>query len=509
LSLFIEEQPATFAESIEGWMTMDKVIPVPAHIDVIEAVFPLTASAKIYVDPGTDELMAIAQYLAECLSSATGYELQVYEKANPSTKGDIYLTIAETDPTLGGEGYELSITPDRLCLSAYQPAGLFWGVQTLRQLLPFSSGEVTVRSGVWEIGTGRISDYPRFGWRGVMLDVARHFFGVDDVKQFIDLLAYYKLNRLHLHLTDDQGWRLMIHSWPKLASYGGSSAVGGEAGGYYTQAEYGEIVSYAQSRYITVVPEIDLPGHTSAALASYAELNCNEKAPPLYTGTEVGFSSLCIDKEITYSFVEDVIREVAALTPGPYFHIGGDEAHATKTEDYVRFIQRVQSIVQSCGKQMVGWEEIAQADLLPTSIVQHWLSGMAFNAVKGGAKVIMSPASRIYLDIKYDESTPLGLNWAGTIEIDDAYIWDPAQQLQGISENDVLGVEAPLWSETLRTLEDVEYMAFPRLIGCAEIGWSQESNRRWEEYRKRLASHGSRLTAMGINYYRSPLIPWL
>jgi hexosaminidase len=321
-------------------------------------------------------------------------------------------------------------------------------------------------------------------------------------------MAYYKLNRFHMHLSDDQGWRLAINSWPNLATYGGSTQVGGGSGGYYTQAEYAEIVAYAQSRYITVIPEIDMPGHTNAALASYAELNCDGKAPPLHTGTEVGFSSLCIDKEITFAFVEDVIREIAALTPGPYLHVGGDETHATSAVDYVQFIDRVQAIVQAHGKQMVGWEEIAQSDLLPSSVAQHWHSDQARTAAQQGAKVIMSPASRTYLDMKYDPSTPLGLNWAGTIDVKEAYTWDPATQVSGVSESDVLGVEAALWSETLQTIEDVEFMAFPRLPGCAEIGWSPETGRNWDEYRIRLAAHGPRLTAMGVNFYRSPLVPW-
>ncbi len=358
------------------------------------------------------------------------------------------------------------------------------------------------------VATGVIRDYPRFGWRGMMLDVARHFFDVEDVKRLIDLMAYYKLNRLHLHLTDDQGWRLMIESWPKLATVGGSTAVGGGTGGFYTQADYAEIVAYAQSRYIMVVPEIDLPGHTNAALASYPELNCDDQAPPLYTETEVGFSSLCINKEITYRFVDDVIGEVAALTPGPYIHIGGDEALSTDKEEYIAFIGRVQEIVRAHGKQMIGWEEIAQADLDPSSIAQHWHDEQARVAVEQGVKVIMSPGAHAYLDMKYDDATPLGLDWAGTVNVEKAYDWDPATHIHGVSEADILGVESPLWSETLETIADIEIMTFPRLLGHAEIGWSPATGRSWDEYRQRLATHGPRLTALAVHFYRSPLIQW-
>ncbi|HLF88029.1 MAG TPA: family 20 glycosylhydrolase, partial [Anaerolineales bacterium] len=342
----------------------------------------------------------------------------------------------------------------------------------------------------------------------VMLDVSRHFFSIDEVKRYMDLAAAFKINRFHIHLSDDQGWRIMIESWPDLAGVGGSTEVGGGPGGSYTQAEYADLVAYAQARYMIVVPEIDMPGHTNAALAAYPELNCDGKAPDLYTGTKVGFSSLCVDKEITYEFLDDVIGEIAALTPGPYFHIGGDEAAATASDDYKHFIERVQEIVAAHGKQMIGWEEVAQADLQPDAIVQLWNNELAQKIARRDGLVIMSPASKAYLDMKYDASSPLGLDWAGLIEVKDGYSWDPVKFLAGIAEENVLGVEAPLWSETIENMEDIEFMAFPRLPGYAEIGWSPEEGRSWEEYRLRLAVHGSRFTAMEINFYRSPQVPW-
>lgn len=488
---------------------MNNLIPKPVAVTETGGLFTLTAGSHIYVEPETAEMTGLGQYLAGRLRPATGYEMQVSAASGASGPGNIYLATAGGDPALGEEGYELSITQEGVKLLAYQPAGLFRGIQTLRQLLPTSIESPTVQPGPWEIGTGTIRDYPRFAWRGVMLDVSRHFFSVDEVKRYIDLIAYYKMNRFHIHLSDDQGWRIMINAWPNLATYGGSLEVGGGPGGYYTQADYAEIVAYAQSRYIIVVPEIDMPGHTNAALASYAELNCDETAPPLYTGIEVGFSSLCVDKALTFTFVEDVIREIAALTPGPYFHIGADEAAATGVADYKRFVERVQTIVQSQGKQMVGWEEIAHTELLPTSIVQIWRDNdMAQAAIQQGAKIIMSPAPKVYLDMKYDPDTPLGMKWAAYIEVQDAYDWDPVTYAAGISEDDVLGVEAPIWSETLETIADVEFMAFPRLPGCAEIGWSPAAGRAWDDYKLRLGAHGERLSAMGVNFYRSPQVPW-
>jgi hexosaminidase len=505
-------------EEVGEMPTMENLIPMPVSATEDGGAFTLTAGASIYVEPATEEMVRIGEYLADRLNPATGLGLRVVEGAPPPSPqpppaggegaGNLYLTTVGADPELGEEGYELTITPELVTLAAPQPVGLFRGVQTIRQMLPPAIEGPTVQAGPWQMATGRIWDKPRFGWRGMMLDVARHFFGVEEMKRLIDLMALYKLNRLHIHLSDDQGWRIAIGSWPNLAAYGGSTEVGGGPGGYYTQEEYAEIVGYAASRYIVVVPEIDMPGHTNAALASYAELNCDGVARPLYTGTEVGFSSLCIGKEITLNFAGDVVREIAALTPGPYFHIGGDEALATSPEDYVDFIDRVQAIVQSYGKQAVGTEEIGQAHLLPTSIAQHWASDTVKKAVGQGAKAILSPATRTYLDMKYDESTPLGLNWAGYVEVQDAYTWDPATQVEGVGEEDVLGVEALLWTETIETMDDIEYMTFPRLAGHAEIGWSPAAGRSWEEYRVRLGAQGARWTVMGVDFYRSPQVPW-
>jgi hexosaminidase len=491
--------------SLSATNNMNNLIPIPSSTVPAQGVFVFNETTKILVQPENDELNRIANHLADKFKPTTGFPFPV--SGGIASVGNIFLTLVD-DSELGDEGYELKITPDSITLAANKPAGLFYGVQTLRQLAPAAIENTTLQSADWEIAAGTIRDIPRFEWRGTMLDVARHFFKVEDVKRYIDVLAHYKINRLHLHLADDQGWRIEIKSWDKLATYGGSTAVGGGAGGYYTQADYQEIVEYAAQHYITIVPEIDMPGHTNAALASYGELNCNDTAPPLFTGTQVGFSSLCIDKEVTYKFVGDVIRELAALTPAPYLHIGGDEAHATQDDDYIRFIERIQEIVQANGKQMVGWEEIAQVKLVPTSIAQQWKSDLAVQAAAQGARVISSPASRAYLDMKYDSTTKLGLDWAGYVDVIKAYDWEPTQELDGVNESAILGVEAPLWSETLETLADVEYMAFPRLIGISEIGWSPKTNRDWLEYSERLASHGARLETMGINFYRSPQVPW-
>jgi hexosaminidase len=486
------------------------VIPRPVSVSAGSGNFILASTTGIYVQPGTDEAMAVGQYLADHLRPATGYSLPVRAASGAPAGGNITLTLTGADPALGPEGYQLTVTPDQVTLAADQPAGLFYAIQTLRQLLPPAVDSPAPQPGPWTLAAVTIKDYPRFAWRGAMLDVARHFFSVADVQQYIDLLASYKINRLHLHLADDQGWRIEIKSWPNLTAIGSSSQVGGGPGGYYTQADYARLVAFARSRYITIVPEIDMPDHTNAALASYPELNCSGQAPALYTGTDVGFSSLCTNKDITYKFLDDVIGELAALTPGPYIHIGGDESNATQPADYLQFVTRVQAIVQAHGKHAVGWEEIAQTRLLPGSIAQHWNLGPGFaaQAARQGAKVLMSPADRAYMDMKYDPSTPLGQDWAGTISVEQGYSWDPAAVVGGVPENDILGVEAPLWSETLVTLSDIESMAFPRLLGYAEIGWSPQSLRDWTDYKLRLASQGPRLQALGVNFYKAPEIPW-
>jgi hexosaminidase len=492
-----------------GLSTMNNLIPKPVLIQPAAGAFTLNADTHIYVDPYTPELIAIGDYLAEKLRPATGYALPVLPGSDRSVRGHIVLAVVDGDLVQGEERYALTIAPDQLTLNAVRPVGLFRGVQTIRQLLPPDIERASVQAGPWQIPAGTITDQPRFAWRGAMLDVARHFFSVADVKRYIDLLAYYKLNRFHLHLTDDQGWRIEIKSWPKLATYGGSTAVGRAPGGYYTQADYADIVAYAQARYITLVPEIDLPGHTNAALASYPELNCDGEPPELYTGIEVGFSSLCIDKEITYQFLDDVIGELAAITPGAYIHIGGDEARSTPPDEYRRIIERVQPIVAKHGKQVIGWAEIARSTLLPTSIAQYWDGDVIADAVRQHAPLIMSPASKAYLDMKYDASTKLGLKWAGLIDLPTGYNWDPVTFTSGVSEKDVVGIEAPLWSETLLTIKDIEYLAFPRLPGYAEIAWSPQADRTWEDYRVRLGAHGPRLAALGVNFYRSPHIDWL
>lgn len=487
-------------------LSKEILIPKPTSLTATGSSFAISDKTVIYVQNETKE---IGSYLSNLISPATGFNLNI-EISDQTPSNGIVLSLSNSKDSLGDEGYELEIGEKNIQLTAFKPAGLFRGIQTLRQLLPAKIEATELQQGPWEVASGTIKDKPNYSFRGAMLDVSRHFFQVKDVKRYIDLIAAYKMNILHLHLSDDQGWRIEIKSWPNLTKRGSSTQVGGGKGGFYTQEQYKDIVAYAQERFITIIPEIDMPGHTNAALASYAQLNPDNKEKELYTGTDVGFSTFDTNSEVTYKFVNDVIRELTALTPGPYIHIGGDESHVTKKDDYILFINKVQDIVIANGKQMIGWADVSSGSLKKNSIAQFWQKTpeTALKAVEQGVKIIMSPAKRAYLDIQYHEKTPIGLHWAGYTEVDKAYNWTLETNVKGIPRESILGIEACLWTETVQTMDDIEYMTFPRLPGYAELGWSTFENKSWDEYKVRLGKQKERFEIMDINYYKSPLVPW-
>ncbi len=488
---------------------VNAIVPMPATVDLSPVdSFVITPRVMVYVDGGSStEVQAIADYAANLLASRAGVTAQRLS-GGPAPDSSIALAIDATRTSLGDEGYELTATRTQVRIVAAQPAGLFHGVQTLRQLLPSSVEHQGAINRRLRLPTGRIVDTPRFAWRGAMLDVSRHFLPASDVKHFVDLMAVYKFNRLHLHLADDQGWRIEIRSWPRLTEISGHTAIGDEPAGFYTQAEYADIVAYARSRYITVVPEIDMPGHSNAALLAYPELRCNRTAPEPFTRVGGPPNSLCVTRDSIYTFVNDVVREISAAAPTPYFHIGGDEERGMSHEDYGTFITRVQAIVTAIGPRMIGWGEIAPVDISPNTIVQHWTNDSAVVHARRGGKIIMSPGPHAYLDMKYDSSTTLGLMWAGLIDLRRAYDWNPGTLVPGIDESSVLGVEAPLWAETLITRQDYEYMAFPRLLAVAELGWSPAANENWATFRIRAGVQGARLAALGVNFARVPGVDW-
>ena len=483
------------------------LIPKPARIKATHTAFPLDKFTVIHTSPESLGFAEVGLFLATKIKELIPLDVPVNTEY-PGQESVIYIQESDSLLAINEEAYFLKINKDSIILSAASAAGAFRGVQTIRQLIPLKSNDSIIDYPVWPLPSGTINDAPLFAYRGAMLDVARHFFTVEEVKKYLDLLAYYKYNILHLHLTDDQGWRIEIKSWPKLTEIGGATEVGNEPGGFYTQEDYKAIVAYAAKNHMTIIPEVDMPGHTNAASVAYPFLNGNGKTPEIYRGTHVGFSTLDTRKDTVYDFIDDVVREISALTPGPYFHIGGDESHVTKKDDYIYFVNKTEKIVQKYDKKMIGWDEVATADIDSTSISQFWSSAKnAKIAVAKDLKIIMSPAKKAYLDMKYDLKSEYGLNWAGYVPVDTAYIWKP-EAYEGIPLKNILGIEAPLWSETISTISELEYLAFPRAIGFAELNWSNPENRDWENYKVRLGNQAPFLEKMDVNYYPSPLIDW-
>lgn len=455
------------------------VIPAPLSSIVEEGMLPLTAALGVHGDPAATTLLidAIARRTGiRPLEAGTGIALRI-------------------DPAVSApEGYTLTITDDAEVIGA-DPAGLFYGIQTLLQLLRQD------QHGGWGWSRARIEDAPRFGYRGVMLDVARHFFTVDEVKTVIDRCAALKFNHLHLHLSDDQGWRIHIDAWPLLSALSSTASATGDGttsgGGCYSRDDYRAIVAHAASRHVTIVPEIDMPGHTHAIGLAYPELaedpvmnqhllddaeRLSQELPKAgvpYTGWGVGHSSLRIRDERTYDFIRDVLTELAEMTPGPYLHIGGDESLGTSPEDFAYFIARVTGIVTELGKTPVAWHEAGAADVAAGTVGQYWgllepspeHAAHAARFVERGGRVILSPGDAAYLDMKPTADFPLGLAWAGIVDVHRAYDWEPAAILDLPTEA-IAGIEAPLWTETVSSLTDADQLMYPRIAAIAELAWS-------------------------------------
>ncbi|MCA0253420.1 MAG: beta-N-acetylhexosaminidase [Actinobacteria bacterium] len=429
------------------------------------------------------------------------------------------------------ESYRLEVDATGVRVVAADEAGLFYAGCTLEQLLAEDPEG-------WILPAVVIEDAPRFGYRGAMLDVARHFFDVTTVKRFIDQLARLKLNVLHLHLTDDHGWRIEIASRPHLTARGSGSEAGGGAGGYFTQADYVEIVGYAAGRCVTIVPEIDLPGHTHAIGLAYpdlaeqpvldaylrAQIEALDGVLPVagepFTGLGVGFSSLRIGHEPSYDFVADVLGELAGITPGPYLHIGGDECLGTPPAAFADFLRRVTAMVERLGKTPIAWHEAGAAPgLAPGTVGQYWgflspdelAAGCAQRLVAAGSRLVLSPSDAAYLDMRHPED-PSGQDWAnGPTSLRRSYCWEPSELIPGVGETDILGIEAPLWTEFVRTPAQVDALVFPRLAAIAEIAWSAPAGapgRNWSEFRQRVAGLAASWRAQGIGFTAVREVEW-
>jgi hexosaminidase len=530
------------------------IVPKPVSLKVGPGRYTLARHARIVAAPGAGSAaeLPVARDLAAYLRPATGYPLPVV--TGPAHAGDIVLAIGRP-PALRShraEGYQLGTAASGARIEAPTAHGLYNGIQTFRQLLPAWISSPTARRGPWTTPAVAITDYPRYSYRGVMLDIARHFEPPSAVEKLISQVAAYKIDVFHLHLSDDQGFRLAIRGFPRLTRIGARGSVGtaGRAvdpGGFWTQAQYKAVVADAAAHFMTVVPEVDSPGHNNAILmseyndsgnpalpASPHGIDCGQFRPPHWDYTEdVGYSALCPQSRDTWAIMTAIIDQLTAASPGRYYDLGGDEVPSSllSAPRYAAFINAEAPIVTGRGKTVMGWADIAgQGTRLPAgSVAEYWqpAGGKSAASVSGRQavakhmKIVMAPANHTYLDQKYivtgRSSVPpsLGMNWAcpAGCDVSSAYNWNPGAFVHGVTDRNVIGVEGDMWGETVRTLSTVDYMVFPRLLALAEVGWSPSARRTaaspaYRDFLRRLATQGARLQAAGVNFYPSTQVPW-
>jgi len=509
------------------------VVPRPAQLTRHKGAFTLTASTVIVADPATRGLGAM---LGDYLFPATGFRLALGSRA-PAGARVISLGLDSSLKQLGDEGYRLEVGTARVSIRAYRPAGAFYAIQTLRQLLPAEIlRQAKVEGVAWTAPAVSIEDVPRFPWRGAHLDVARHFMPREFVKKFIDLLALHKLNRFHWHLTDDQGWRIEIKQYPRLTEVGAwrrETIIGRPEedstqwrfdgrphGGFYTQDDIREIVAYARARFITIVPEIEMPGHSQAAIAAYPELGNTGAAVPVWTRWGVS-EHILNPEDTTIRFYQNVLTEVMGLFPGRWIHVGGDEAVKTQWQASPRaqariralglkdehelqswFIRRMDEFLTSRGRSLVGWDEILEGGLAPNAVVMSWRGtegGIA--AAQAGHDVVMTPGAYTYFDHYQSQDTvsePLAIG--GFLPLDSAYAYEPVPgALSPAEARHVLGAQGQLWTEYMADPKQVEYMAFPRACALAEVLWTPREERDYADFLARLAVHRGRLAILDVN----------
>lgn len=488
------------------------VVPQPLVVEPSGGAPYVVTAATVVVVPAADAddpAVPAAVLVADLLGRSAGHAVRV-RFDDPGVPGAVHVRLVDDAPDAfpaGDEAYRVLVGPDEVRLEARALEGLVHAVVTLRQLLRELPG------GRVEVPAVRVEDAPRYPWRGLTLDVARHFVPVPDLKVVIGLMGHYKLNVLHLHLTDDQAWRIDLPSRPELVRRSGAGAVDGDPGGHYSAADWADVLAFAHARGIRVVPEIDVPGHVNAALHAYGELTPSGEPADAYTGIGVGFSRLHDDLPATHPFLRDVFADLARMTPGEHVHVGGDEVLTMDHDEYARLVRVAVEAVRAQGKTPVGWQELAHVpNLPPGTVVQFWDDredpAPFVAAAQAGARIVLSPASRVYLDMKYDAGSPLGLEWAGHVELRDAYCWEPEDVLPGLPDGALLGVEAALWTETLRTLDDLTTMLLPRLAAVAEVAWSAPDRRDLEDLTHRLGAHGAFWDRLGLAWYRSPQGRW-
>jgi hexosaminidase len=515
------------------------LVPQPKHVKKNNGTFDFTDQTKIFVDSDEQEILRIANYSLEQINIATGFEFSAEKYSGAADlKNYVLLAIKDKNNDLGEEGYSLVADMNSVIIEANKPAGLFYGVQTLRQLLPVEiESNKPVADINWEIPCVEIEDVPRFTWRGAHLDVCRHFFPKEFVKKFIDILAMHKLNTFHWHLTEDQGWRVEIKKYPKLTEIGAwrvdrdgihwnerkQQQPGEKAtyGGFYTQEDIKEIVAYAKSRFITVVPEIEMPGHAVAALASYPEYSCFGGPFTVIAGGYWPIKDIyCAGKEGTFEFLENILEEVIPLFPGEFFHIGADEAFKANWEkcpDCQRrikeeglkdehelqsyFVKRIEKFLNARGKRLVGWDEILEGGLAPNATVMSWRGfDGGIKSANSGHDVVMSPTSFCYFDYyQAKKGEPLAIG--GYLPLEKVYSFEPIPP--GINPekiHHILGGQANVWTEYISTPEHAEYMLLPRLCALAEVVWSPGELRDFDNFELRMQQHYDRMNNAGLNF---------
>ncbi|MCC5877322.1 MAG: beta-N-acetylhexosaminidase, partial [Candidatus Sumerlaeia bacterium] len=488
------------------------LVPKPMEMTVGEGHFTLNRNTIIQYGMGT---LPEAEYLVEEISPATGFPLSIQRESGDESANTVTLRLDPSDRDLGDEGYRLEVTAEGVLIVGHRPAGVFYGIQTMRQLLPTEIfSKETVADVEWIIPIVSIRDKPRFEWRGQLLDVCRHFFDADTVKRTIDHLALHKMNRLHWHLTEDQGWRIEIKRYPLLTEIGAwrDDGEGGRYGGYYTQDEIREIVAYAARRHITVVPEIEMPGHAMGALASYPELGCTGGPYEVATTWGIFEDVYCAGNDAVLDFNRNVLDEVLHLFPSRYIHIGGDECPKTRWRECERcqgrieaegladedelqswFVTQMSKYLDERGRRLVGWDEILEGGLAPGAVVQSWrgMSG-GIAAAELGHDVIMSPTSHCYLDYSYT-----------TISLERAYSLEPIpDELLPDRAHHVLGVEGNMWTEFVPDRDRLDHQVYPRLTALAEVAWSPRQARDWPDFLTRMDTHIRRYEILGIQYAR-------
>lgn len=488
---------------------MSAATPAPDALAVLPLI-PWPSAVEPLAEPGAD-LSAVRIDAPDDELTALAAELLVAGGARVDPAAPVAVDLhldADAGPagSSSPERYSLRVTAQGVVATAPERVGLLHAVRTLRQLLGAPGGPGAVPSVV-------VDDAPRYRWRGLSFDIVRHYYGPADLRAVVDLAAAFKLRVLHLHLTDDQGWRIELPSRPELTEKASQTQVGGGPAGYLSGDEYRDLQRYAAARFITVVPEFDLPGHVNAATHTYADLNPDGKATDVYEGIEVGFSRLWFDLPATEPFLRDVIGDIAGLTDGPFVHIGGDEVHTMEREEFARFVELACRAVRDAGKTPVMWQEAARGPVEPGTLLQYWdPNGKDFDALvaaaQAGARFIMSAANYAYLDMKYTPEHPLGLHWAGYVELRDSYEWEPEEVVAGLPADAVEGVSAAVWTETLTTRDELFSMLLPRLPAVAEVAWTAPAGKDWEAFRARVAGQASAWRAAGWEFHPTPQVDW-